>query len=85
MAILIDPLDPRGPRAVALAAQLLSSTDRVVTLRGYLMPSASDPRRSYVTTAGSCQCADSRYRGGDCYHSLAAALLDQVANEKAAF
>lgn len=85
VSILIDPSDARGPKAVALAAQMLASRDRVHTLRGYRMPSSSDPRRSYVTTATSCQCADFRYRGRDCYHALAAQLLNELADEAAAF
>jgi hypothetical protein len=83
VAILVDALDSRGPKAVALAAQMLASARPSV--RGYRMPSSSDPRRSYVTTATSCQCADFRYRGRDCYHALAAQLLDEMADAKAAF
>jgi hypothetical protein len=84
VAILVDPLDARGPKAVALAAQMLASGG-AASIRGYRMPSSSDPRRAYVTTATSCQCADFRYRGRDCYHALAAQMLDELADAAAAF
>lgn len=93
MSILIDPHDPRGPKAVALATQALVAG--WPSLRAFYMPSRSDPTRVYTTTRAFCTCpaftyADRRAAAEGrfthrCYHALAVELLDQVANETAAF
>jgi hypothetical protein len=91
--ILIDPHDPRGPRAVALAAQAL--TAGWPSISAYFMPSASKPSVLYTTTRLFCTClaftfaerrAQAERRATHrCYHALAAELVDQVRGERAAF
>ena len=95
MSILIDPYDPRGPKAVALATQALAAG--WPSMRAFYVPSRSDTTRVYVTTRRVCTCPAFTWaerRGvteGDfgatrrCYHALAIELMDQVAYERAAF
>lgn len=83
--ILIDPHDPRGPKAVKLATQAL--TAGWPSMRAFFMPSASDPAMVYVTTRFSCECKDFHFRGPirRCYHAIAVELIEQARDEVAAF
>jgi hypothetical protein len=85
VSILIDPHDSRGARAIRLATQaMIAGWPR---LNAYWMPSSRAVGKVYLATRVSCECPDFRYRGRirRCFHSLAVELLDELANEKAAF
>jgi len=84
--VLVSELDPRGPKAVALAAdagQWLRCRTRDGR-KAYGVP-ASKPGRYYLTTRRSCDCPDFEFgRGRDCKHVLAVELHCQLLAERAA-
>ena len=82
MAILVDRNDPRGGAAVTLALQ--ADTWQVVG-SAWRIPSRSRAGASYVVTTETCQCADSRFNTRPCAHRLAVQLVQQLADERAAF
>ena len=81
MAILIDRDDPRGAAAITLALRSETWTSIGAAWR---IPSRSRDGVSYVTTSVSCSCPDHRFNAR-CAHSLAAALVNALRDESAAF
>lgn len=78
-------LEPRSLKALQVAA---SAGDWVRLVgRSFAIPSQSDPRQVYVTSADTCQCRDSeRHPERICKHSIAVnivlALIETQADPK---
>lgn len=78
---------PYNPSALMTAYNLgknwarrtdLTTTDRVDRAFGYLMSGdASSKWMDYATTADSCDCPDSQYRGIICKHSIALMIAEK--------
>jgi hypothetical protein len=92
MSVTISADDPRTIRALEIAAE----ADQWLSCRtesgeqAYRIPSQSDPERSYLVTASSCECPDFQ-RGGlgpmkpedaveprPCKHILAVRLFNEL-------
>jgi len=87
MSILVDSTDPRGPKAVALAAdsgQWLRCRDHAGR-KAYGIPSSTGRGAYHLATRTSCTCKDFLYgRGRHCKHVLAVELVVQLAKERVA-
>jgi len=86
VSIVLSESDPRGPKAVALAAdsgQWLKCRTRDGR-KAFGVPSSA-PNVYYLTTRTSCTCKDFAFgRGRDCKHILACELVCQLMAEQAA-
>jgi hypothetical protein len=80
MSVLVQATDPRGASAVMLAAR---SAAWVAVGSAWKIPSRSRVG-GYIASAWACSCQDSRY-GHRCAHLIAAALVDELRSETAAF
>jgi uncharacterized Zn finger protein len=85
--LLISETDPRGPKAVALAAdagQWLKCRTRDGR-KAYGIRSSADADHCYLVTRTSCTCKDFFHgRGRDCKHILAVLLHCQLVEEQQA-
>jgi len=86
MSILVDSTDPRGPKAVALAAdsgQWLKCRDHHGR-KAYGIPSSTGRGAYHLATRTSCTCKDFRYgHGRRCKHVLAVELHVALVAEQA--
>lgn len=81
--MIISASDPRGPRAVELA---LHASSWQVRGRAYRIPSSTTAGRFYDVSQDVCTCAAYRYAADRlCRHVIACRLVDELANERAAF
>jgi predicted nucleic acid-binding Zn finger protein len=81
--VLISETDPRGPRAVALAADA-GQWAKVRTRDGRKLYGirSSDGSHYYLVNRHSCTCPDFLHgRGRDCKHVLAVVLWCQLVEE----